>query len=237
VIAEDGAAILRSYGIDEMRAGLPLTLYEIENSKIEVMYTDGTTAWIEPREPVTGKWRPIDHAPVPGGGVPIIAGAGANLEKIRSIRLLNLVEEHSLTFLHDAQRQTMEFCDGFYNEALFNSPYAFGSGPVNIEESHTHAGLIRAGSRMVMQRDGSRQQQPVYLEFLPFSQTSYEAALVEGDIPGTIQLMGRIFKGDLKRERRRLEEGNSPIPALLEKVQEWQLGRHESATADQKMTE
>jgi hypothetical protein len=237
VSAEDGAAILRPYGIDEMRAGLPLTLYEIENSKIEVMYTDGTTAWIEPREPVTGKWRPIDHTPVPGGGVPIIAGAGANLEKIRSIRLLNLVEEHSLTFLHDAKRQTMEFCDGFYNEALFNSPYAFGSGPVNIEESHTHAGLIRAGSRMAVQREGSRHQQPVYLEFLPFSQTSYEAALVEGDIPGTIQLMGRIFKGDLKRERRRLEEGNSPIPALLEKVQEWQLGRHESATADQKMTD
>ena len=237
VSAEDGAAILRPYGIDEMRAGLLLTLYEIENSKIEVMYTDGTISWIEPKEPVTGKWRPIDHTPVPGGGVPIIAGVGANFEKIRSIRLLNLVEEHSLTFLHDAQLQTMEFCDGFYNEALFNSPYAFGSGPVIIEESHTHAALIRAGSRMVMQRDGSRQQQPVYLEFLPFSQTSYEAALVEGDIPGTIQLMGRIFKGDLKRERRRLEEGNSPIPALLEKVQEWQLGRHESATADQKMTD
>lgn len=236
VSAEDGCALLRPYSIQEMRAGMPLTQYEIENSKIEVMYTDGTTALIEPREPVTGKWCPIDHVPVFGGGVPNIAGGGADFERIRSIRLLNLVEEHALTFLYDAQRQKMEFCDGFYNEALFNSPYSFGSGPVIIEESHTHTGLIRAGSRMVMQRDGSRHQHPVYVEFLPFSQTSYEAALVEGDIPGTIQLMGRMFTGDLKRERRRLEEGTSSIPVLLEKVQKWQLSRHGSESTDRNTT-
>jgi signal-transduction protein with cAMP-binding, CBS, and nucleotidyltransferase domain len=60
---------------------------------------------------------------------------------------------------------------------------------------------------------------------------------VEGDIPGTIQLMGRTFSGDLKRERKRLEGGTSPIPELLEKVQAWQTGKQQSTIIDFKAAE
>ena len=79
-----------------------------------------------------------------------------------------------------------------------------------------------------MHPDGSRHPHKVCLEFLPFSRTEYEVTLVEGDVSGTIQLMGRTFSGDLKRERQRLEEGTSPIPELLEKVQAWQTGKQQS---------
>ncbi len=233
----ESKALLRSYGIDELRAGKPLTTYELENSKIEVIYMDGSAAWIEPKEPFTGKWCPIDHKPVPGGGLPIIAKAGTNHQNIKSIRLLNLVEEHSMTFFYDAEQQTMEFCDGFYNEALFESPYSFGSGPVNMEEIQNNNGLMKAGSRSLIYPDGSLHQHAVYLEFLPFSQTDYETALVEGDIPRTIQLMGRTFIGDLKQERQRLEEGTSPIPSLLEKIQEWRIRMQHSSTTDCKVVE
>jgi len=233
----DVTRIHRPYGVAEVRSGQPLTLYELGNSKIEVTYTDGSTAWIEPKDPISGKWQPINHTLVPGGGIPIIPNAGANHENIRSIRLLNLVEEHALTFLYDEQQKTMEFCDGFYNERLFDSPYKFGSGFVRTEEMYSKNGLICAGGRAVTHQDGSRQQHKVYLEFLPFSRTDYETTLVEGDIPGTIQLMGRTFSGDLKRERQRLEEGTSPIPALLEKVEKWQGGRQESTVTRQKAAE
>ena len=233
----DPTGMLRTYGIDELRSGKPLTTYELENSKIEVNYTDGTTAWIEPKDSFTGEWCPIAHNPIPGGGIPIVPKAGTNHENIKSIRLLNLVEEHSMTFLYDVEEQTVEFCDGFYNEALFESPYTFGSGPVNMEDIQNNNGLIKAGSRSLIYPDGSLHQHPVYLEFLPFSQTDYKAALVEGDIPKTIQFMGRSFSGDLKRERQRLEEGTSPIPTLLEKVQEWQIAKQQSVALDCKVVE
>ena len=235
--ASEPTAMLRTYDIDELRSGKPLTTYELENSKIAVNYTDGCTVWIEPKEPFTGKWCPIDHKPEPGGGLPIIPNAGNNQENIKSIRFLNLVEEHSMTFLYDAEQQTMEFCDGFYNEALFESPYSFGSGPVKMEDIKHNNGLIKAGSRSLIYPDGSLHQHPVYLEFLPFSQTDYETALVEGDILQTFQLMGRTFSGDLKQERQRLEEGTSKIPTLLEKVQEWQIRMQQSATKDCKVVE
>ena len=235
----DATAVNRPYGIAELRSGQPLTRYEFENSKIEVTYADGSTAWIEPKDPVTGKRQPISYTPVQGGGIPIISNAGAGYENISSIRLLNLVEEHALTFLYDEQQKTMEFCDGFYNEIFFDSPYRFGSDPVKMEEIYSNNGLICAGSRMVMHPDESRQQHKVCLEFLPFSRTDYETTLVEGDIPGTIQLMGRTFSGDLKRERQRLEEETSPIPELLEKVQEWQTCKQKSTidckTAERKL--
>jgi hypothetical protein len=233
----DATAVDRLYGVAELRSGQPLTLYELENSKIEVVYTDGSTTWIEPKDPATGKWQPISHSPVSSGGIPLIPNAGASYENIRSLRLLNLVEEHALTFLYDEQQKTMEFCDGFYNEMLFDSPYSFGSGPVKMEEIYSNNGMICAGNRMVMHLDGSRQQHKVCLEFLPFSRTDYETTLVEGDIPGTIQLMGRTFSGDLKRERQRLEEGTSPIPELLEKVQAWQTNKQQSTIIDCKATE
>ena len=235
--ANDAVAMFRPYGVDELRAGKPLDLYELENSKIKVNYTDGSYAWIEPKDSLTGKWRPIENKPIPGGGIPIIPKIGTNYENIKSIQLLNLVEEHSLTLLYDEEQQAMEFCDGFYNEALFESPYKFGSGPVNLGDIKNNNGLIRAGSRTLIYPDGSLKQHPVYLEFLPFSKTDYETALVEGDILGTIQLMGRTFRGDLNWERQRLEEETSSIPTLLEKIQEWQVGIQKSTKSCQKIAE
>jgi hypothetical protein len=237
VCASDATAVNRPYGVAELRSGQPLTRYELENSKIEVTYTDGSTEWIEPKDPVTGKWQPISHTKVTGGGIPLIPNAGASYENIRSIRLLNLVEGHALTFLYDKQQKTMKFCDGFYNERLFDSPYSFSSGPVKMEEIYTNNGLICAGSRTVIHSDESRQPHKVYLEFLRYSRTEYETTLVEGDVPGTIQLMGRTFSGDLKRERQRLEGGTSPIPELLEKMQVWQTGKQQSTTIDCKTAE
>ena len=64
-----------------------------------------------------------------------------------------------------------------------------------------------------------------------------EATLVEGDIPDTIQLLGRTFRGDLQQERRRLEEGASPLPALLEKIEQWQHQRQQAIKPDRKQTE
>ncbi len=237
VSAHDATAVLRIYGLSELRAGQPLTQYELENSLIEVTYTDDTTLWLEPKDPVTGKRCPLVHMPTPDGGVPLIANAGATYENLKALRLLNLVEDHALTLLYDRQAETMEFCDGFYNQRLFFSPYPFDAGPVNMEEIRLSAGMIHAGSRTVRHADGSLHQHAVYLRFLGFSQTDYEAALVEGDIPDTIQLMGRTFKGNLKRERHRLEEGTSPLPTLLEKVQAWQLNRQQVTTPDCKLFE
>ncbi len=234
---DDGTAVLRPYTLDELRNGQPLTPYELANSVIEVTYSDGSSAWIGPGSKRAKKCLPIDHIPVSGGGVPVIENAGGNLERVRSIRLLNLVEEHAMTFLYDAASKTAELCDGFYNESLFNSPYKFGSGPINLEEIRTDPGLFRAGSRVAVGPEGSRQERSVYLRFLPFSKTDYEAALVEGDIPGTLQVMGRTFHCDLKRERRRLEEGTSPIPALLERVRIWELERRKSGIPDRETAE
>jgi Cyclic nucleotide-binding domain len=235
--AYDSTAVLRSYSIDELRAGQALTPYELASSVIEVTYVDGSSTWIGLRGKGAASWLPINHIPFSDGGVPLIENAGGNQERIRSIRLLNLVEDHAMTFLYDAESKTAELCDGFYNESLFNSPYRFGSGPINLEEIRTDPGLFRAGSRVAVGPGGSRQERSVYLRFLPFSKTDYEAALVEGDIPGTLQVMGRTFHCDLKRERRRLEEGTSPIPALLEKVRIWELERRKSGIPDRETAE
>jgi hypothetical protein len=175
---------------------------------------------------------------VTGGGIPVIPHSGTANEKVKAIRLLNLVEEHAMTFLYDTQRQTLSFCDGFYNEAIFNnSPYAFGCGPVVLEDTFLGSGLIPAGSRVLRHADGSLQKHPVYIEFLPFSQTDYDAALMESDIPGTILLMGRSFRGDLSHERYCLKEGTSPIPTLLNKIQDWQISRQDTAKLDIKTIE
>jgi CRP-like cAMP-binding protein len=238
VSADDPTAAFRPYGIDELRRKKPLTQYELENAKIKITFTDGSVLWLEPKDPNTGKWRLIDHTPVPGGGIPLIPNAGDDYENIHSLQLLNFVEEHALTFLYDSDEQTVRLSDGFYNQNLYgNSPYAFAGDLVNLEDLRENRGLLRAGSRLLKHADGSVQEYPVYLEFLPFSQTDYEAALVEGDIPGTIQLMGKIFKGDLRRERKRMEEGVSPIPALLEKVHEWERARRASPALDKTTAE
>lgn len=235
--ADDPTAVVRPYGIEDLKAGRPLTPYEIGSARIQVTYADGSTVLTGPGVPASCSLSSLGHTPAPGGGIPDIVNAGADYGNIRSLRLLNLVEEHALTLLYDTHKRTVEFCDGFYNESLFDSPYQFGSGLVAVEQIQADSGLIRAGSRAIAYPDGSLHDHTVYLEFLPFSRTEYEYTLAEGDIPSTIQLMGRTFKGDLKRERRRLEEGSSPIPVFLEKVQEWQQGRQESTVLDRKTTE
>ena len=223
-------ALYKPYGLLELRSGVPLTPYELQNAKIEVTYTDGAKLWIEPKDPLTGRWRPLGHVPVPGGGIPLIPDAGNDQEKIRDIKIVNPVEQHAMTFLYDSHEQSIQFCDGFYNEHLFDSPYSFASGQVDMSDMNGDAAMIKAGVRTLARHDGSQRQSQVFLEFLWYSQTDYEVALVEGDIPGTIQLMGRVYRGDHKYERNRLYGGTSPIPALLEKVHRWQSLREQTST-------
>lgn len=225
--AEDKHALLRPYGVAEWRAGQPLSNYELEHAIIEVAYTDGRVVRLEPKDPTTGRWQPLGHD---GAGVPIVPDASA----VTSLRVLHLVEEHALTFFYDAEQRQAELCDGFYNERLFDSPYAFSQGMLNLAEMNAPAQLLRAGNRTLMNAASEPVQQPVYLRFLHFSRTDYAAGLLEGDMPETVQLMGRLFRADLLRERRRLEERTSPIPALLDKIQAWQLGR--DATANEHRT-
>jgi hypothetical protein len=218
--ADDATAMARPYGLAELRAGQPLTRYELEQSLIEVRHADGAVRWLQPRDPASGAWRPIPHTPVGDGGVPLIDGDVAGL------RLLNLVEAHALTFLYDTQARAVELCDGFYNERLFdNCPYTFGSGSVDVSGLARAPGLLQAGTRTVIEADGAAVRRPVYLSFLRYSQADYAIGLVEGDMPETLQLMGRTFRASFRREQRRLQEGTSPVPALLEKIQAWQLSR------------
>lgn len=218
--ADDATATARPYGLAQLRAGEVLTRYELEQSVIEVQYTDGTLRWLQPRDPVSGAWRPIPHTPVGDGGVPLIDG------DVVGLRLLNLVEAHALTFLYDTHTRAVELCDGFYNERLFdNCPYTFGSGPFDVSGLTRAPGLLHAGTRTVIEANGTTVQRPVYLRFLSYSQADYAIGLVEGDRPDTLQLMGRTFNASFRREQRRLLDGTSPVPALLEKIQAWQLSR------------
>jgi hypothetical protein len=222
----------RQYGVDEFRAGEPLSSYELHNAKLMVSYSDGTIKVIEPRDPASGKWCPLAHVPAPGGGgVPLIPETGMRGGDMADIRLLNLVEEHAISFLYDGDTGNVELCDGFYNQNLFDSPYQFGSGHIDTSDILEHHGLIRAGTRDVCGSDGRIRHRQVFIEFLPYSTTDHAPSLVEGDLPGTFQLMGRLFEGKLYEERRRLEDGSSAIPAVLEKVHDWQL--REGAVARQ----
>jgi len=224
VSEDDPIAADRHYGIEEFRAGKPLSRYELDNAKLRVRYSDGTIILLEPRDPVSGNWRPIEHISVPGsGGSPRISevtGAGA---VITDIQLLNLVEEHTMSFLYDCETGHVELSDGFYNHLLFDSPYQFGSGSIDTTDLFEHDGLIRAGTRPVRGIDGKIRDRQVFIEFLPHSTTDYTPSLGSGDFPGVFQLMGRLFEGKLREERRRLEDGTSAIPPVLEKVHDWQL--------------
>ena len=226
----DPTAIQRKYSVEEFRSGQPLTRYELENSKIRVTYKDGTITLVEPIDPASGKWRPIEHTPLKGdGGIPDIPNTGPNGENILSIQLLNLVEEHAMSFLYDGKTGKVEFCDGFYNEAIFDSPYQFGSGTLNIGDLTSNYGLLHAGKREMIGPGGKRRSYPVFIEFLPFSATDYQFSLGEGDIPNSFRLMGRRFDGRLLQERRQLEEGDPCIPICLEKVCSWERQRREAA--------
>jgi CRP-like cAMP-binding protein len=219
---EDPTAVERTYGMEELRAGQPLSRYELENAKLLVSYSDGTTVLVEPRDPVTGRWKPIEHIPAPGGaGIPLIAETGAGGGDIADIQLLNLVEEHSMCFMYDRESGEIELCDGFYNELLFDSPYQFGSGRIDISDISGHHGMIRAGKRALIGVDGRMRDRQVFIEFLPYSRTDCKPSLGEGDFPGVFQLMGRLFDGRLSEERQRLEDGTSAIPAVMGKLVAW----------------
>jgi hypothetical protein len=242
VSRKDPTAMQRTYGLEEFRSGQPLTQYELENAKIRVTYKDDTITLVEPKDPTIGKWRPIEHTPVKGGGgIPKIPDAGPNGENIASIQLLNLVEEHTMSFLYDGKTGKVEFCDGFYNETFFDSPYQFGSGTLDTSDLINNYGLIHAGKREMIGPDGKRHTRPVFIEFRPYSTTDYQYSLGEGDIPTSFQLMGRRFDGRLTQERRQLEEGDSCIPVFLEKVYAWEVQQREAAAGqpksiDQKFT-
>jgi hypothetical protein len=228
VSKEDSTAIQRRYGVKEFRLGQPLTQYELENSKIRINYKNGTTIMIEPKDSIIGKWCPIEHTHVEGGGgIPTIPDAGPKGENIAAIQLLNLVEEHTISFLYDVKTGETKFCDGFYNETFFESPYQFGSATLDTNDIINNGGLIRAGKRDMIGAEGLKQSRQVFIEFLHFSTTDYEPSLGEGDILTSFLLMGRTFDGNLTQERRRLEEGSSSIPTVLEKVYEWQVQQQE----------
>lgn len=218
---DDPVAAERKYGVEEYRAEKHLSSYELDNSKLLVNFSDGSLMVIEPRDPAGGKWRPIEHIPVPGGGVPHIPETGVRGGGIEEIRLLNLVEEHSMSFLYDSETGKVELCDGFYNEDLFDGPYQFGSGRIETSDFLENHGLIRAGRRPVRDIDGNIRLNQVFIEFLPYSTTDFSPSLAEGDFPDAFQLVGRLFEGKLREERRRLEDGTSAIPEVLEKVQAW----------------
>jgi hypothetical protein len=224
VSEDDGTARARPYGVEEFRTGRPLTRYELENAKLLVDYNDGTTRLIEPRDPSNGKWRPIEHRPVAGGGgIPHIPEYGLRGGAMKEIRLLNLVEEHSLTFFHDSETGEVELCDGFYNELLYASPYRFGSGRIDTSDLLSWHGMMRAGTRPAQGDDGKIRNNQVFLEFLPHSRSDCTPSLGEGDLPQTFHLMGRHYRGNFGEELQRLEKGTSAIPSFLEKMHAWQL--------------
>jgi len=230
----DPLAAHRHYGVEEFRAGKPLSRYELDNAKLRVRYSDGTIIVLVPRDPVSGYWQPIEHIPVPGGGgVPRIPEAAVTGGVITDIQLLNLVEEHTMSFLYDSETGHVELCDGFYNHRLFGSPYRFGSGSIETSDLIEYDGLIRAGTRPVRGIDGTISDRQVFIEFLPHSTTDYTPSLGSGDFPGVFQLMGRLFEGRLREERRRLEDGTSAIPTVLEKVQAWQLMQETAGQQEQ----
>jgi len=232
----DPTAIERKYGLDEFQSGQPLTAYELENAIIRVTYKDGTVTLVKPKHPTSGKWQPIEHTPVKGGGgIPKIPKTGPNGENILCIQLLNLVEEHTISFLYDGKTGKVELCDGFYNQNFFESPYQFGSGTLNVGDLVSNYGLISAGRREMIGPDGKRHTHPVFIEFLPYSATDYQFSLGEGDIPASFQLMGRRFDGRLTQARRQLDEGDPCIPVCLDKICAWERQQREAAAQQPKL--
>ncbi len=232
----DPTAIERKYGLDEFQSGQPLTAYELENAIIRVTYKDGTVTLVKPKHPTSGKWQPIEHTPVKGGGgIPKIPNTGPNGEDILCIQLLNLVEEHTISFLYDGKTGKVELCDGFYNQNFFESPYQFGSGTLNVGDLVSNYGLISAGRREMIGPDGKRHTHPVFIEFLPYSATDYQFSLGEGDIPASFQLMGRRFDGRLTQARRQLDEGDPCIPVCLDKICAWERQQREAAAQQPKL--
>lgn len=228
VSEEDATARERSYGVAEWRAGEALTRYEIENAIIEAQYDDGTRRMMLPVDPESGARRPHPNT----DGVPLLDAP----ERVTGLRLLNQVEAHALTFLYDTQQGSAELCDGFYNGQLFDTcPYAFASGALDLNDLMSPPALLRAGDRAAIASDGTVRRLPVFLRFLSYSRADYAIGLVDGDQPGVLKLMGRAFRANFWREQRRLLDGASPVPALLDKIHAWQIGR-DAAQHDRRLT-
>lgn len=229
---DNGIAYARPYGLAELRAGVPLNRYQLENSRIEVTYRDGSTVWLQPKDPNTGKARPLPCTQ--REGVPDIPNAAPDFANVQAIRVLNLVEDHAMTFLFDSLQGRVELRDGFYNEGLFDSPYPFSFQPIDLTTiAAEREGFVRVAQRMLVAPDGSAYSGEVYLNFLRFSHTDYVTGLTESDIPGKLKLMGRTFDADFKVERRRMDAGTSPLPVLLERIQRW-LSEHATTAADER---
>jgi len=229
--SDNGVAYDRPYGLAELRAAVPLNRYQLESSRIEVTYQDGSTAWLQPKDSITGKPRPLQCTQ--REGVPDIPNAGQDFANVRSIHVLNLVEDHAMTFLFDTTQGSVELRDGFYNERLFNSPYPFSCQPVDLAAiSAKREGFFRIAQRALLAPDGTVMSGDVHLNFLRFSRTDYVTGLNESDLPGKIKLMGRTFDADFKVERRRMDAGQSPLPKLLERIQDW-LTQHVTTAADE----
>lgn len=219
VSPDNPTALYRAYGMDELKRGEPLTRYELENSILRVIYTDGTIHFIEPKDPETGKWRPLEHIPQEDGegGLPIVP----NTESIATLELLNLVEDHTYSTLFDKKTGNTAFADGFYDERR-GGPYEFGSGPYDLKDITQNNGLVRAGMRTLAGPNGELMKSQVYVRALRYSKTDYQPSLGEGDVPGHIRIGGRIFNVDVLEEFIRLAKGESAVPRAMQRILEWQ---------------
>lgn len=206
----------RMYGLDDLRSGRPLTTYELENSCIQVTYTDGTKALLKPQDPQTGRWRPLEHQ----NGVPTIPRG----DMVESVAVLNLVEEHTLSHLHDTRTGTVELADGFYDGQRHGGPYAFGEGTYDLDDQTQNDGLVRAGTRVLENPDGTLVEAPVFLESKPYSTTDYKRSLGEADMPDQFRLMGRTFHADIRQETARATAGTSVFPRIMDRIYQWRVG-------------
>jgi len=154
---------------------------------------------------------------------PVVCVGGSAGRLDAYIRLLNLAEEHTMSFMYDSETGQVSLCDGFYNHLLLDSPYQFSSGNIKTSDMFEYQGLIRAGKRPVRGIEGTIRNCQVFIEFLPHSTTDYTPSLGEGDFPGVFQLVGRLFEGKLREEQQRLENGTSAITMVFEKVRAWQI--------------
>jgi len=220
---------VRHYSLEAWRAGERLSLYELQNSLLLARYNDGSTRAIEPYWNATTSYWGMDNT----DGVPVVPDA----ERCVELELWNTIEEHTMTFFveEDAscadesfltmtsldsgaleQLHTLELkverADAFYNELhdrdTFPSPYAFGSGRVDLNELLT-LGTLDGGSMKAAEVDDipARLDEqtgveleparvvvkrivdvPVRLKLLAFSQRSDAPAL--GDDDSSLRLIG-----------------------------------------------
>jgi hypothetical protein len=198
---------LRSYTLADLRSGVPLSTYELQNSLIVVSYTDGSVRVLEPQWNAATSYWGIDSR----DGVPTIPDAAS----CESIQLLNLIEEHTMTFLCEEGRSLaedsfltmstaadiadhsqlptanfkVELADAFYNSSFdtadIRSPYSLGSGEIDLNDLLRYGtlsgGTMKAG---VFDDNGQCVQLldlPVRLRLLNFSCRSDVPAVGDDD--------------------------------------------------------